>query len=216
MYSHKSAQYAAGREPHVNISAMIVIGTPTPAANHAMRTIKPITLRNLRGWGAAWLVVLACAACSAPAPASGPSPTAQPETTTAPAAPTESAPAQPTASAIAACTDDADFVSDVTVPDFSLVAPGAVLDKQWQISNSGTCAWGPQHRVIFVEGNALGATLEHALYPALPGTLAVVNIPMVAPAAAGEYEGYWRLSAANGEAFGSRLYIKITVATPAP
>ena len=58
--------------------------------------------------------------------------------------------------------------------------------------------------------------MEHALYPALPGTLAVVNIPMVAPAAAGEYEGYWRLSAANGEAFGSRLYIKITVATPAP
>ena len=80
MYSHKSAEYAAGREPHVNISAMIVIGTPTPAANRVMQTIKPTTFRNLRGWGAAWLVVLACAACSAPAPGSVPSPTAQPET----------------------------------------------------------------------------------------------------------------------------------------
>ena len=123
---------------------------------------------------------------------------------------------QPTVAAVIECKDDVEFVSDLTVPDFSKIAPGTVLDKQWQVRNSGTCAWGPQHRVIFVDGNNLGASVEHALYPALPGTLAVVNIAMVAPTAAGDYEGYWRLSDANGEPFGSRLYIQITVATPQP
>ena len=169
-----------------------------------------------RWLGYCLLAACFCAACSATVPAVAATPTVPIAASTAPSVPTTAPTVQPTVAALIECKDDVEFVSDLTVPDFSKIAPGTVLDKQWQVRNSGTCAWGPQHRVIFVAGNNLGASVEHALYPALPGTLAVVNIAMVAPTAAGDYEGYWRLSDANGEPFGSRLYIKITVATPQP
>ena len=180
-----------------------------------MQTVKSSAPLGARWWRHTLLAACFCTACSPSVPAIVATST-PPPVSAAPSEPTAAPTLQPTVVPAIDCSDDIEFVGDLTVPDFSKVAPGAVLSKQWQVRNSGTCAWGPQHRVIFVDGNALGARLEHALYPALPGTLAVVNIPMVAPAAAGDYEGYWRLSDANGEPFGSRLYIKITVNTPDP
>ncbi|GBL19883.1 hypothetical protein EMGBS3_15890 [Anaerolineaceae bacterium] len=203
-------------KPHPNLSAGTFNGWQSPPANQALQTVKYRGTAGARWWGIALLAVYFCAACGAAVPAGAATPTTPVAASPAANVPTAAPTVQPTVAAAVACGDDVEFVSDLTVPDFSKVAPGTALNKQWQVRNSGTCAWGPQHRVIFVDGNNLGATVEHALYPALPGTLAVVNVSMVAPAAAGDYEGYWRLSDAKGEPFGSRLYIKITVAAPQP
>lgn len=117
------------------------------------------------------------------------------------------------------CINDAQFVSDVTVPDFTELVPGAVIDKRWAVRNSGACDWGPGYRLAFVEGNSMNAPSEHAVYPARAGSEIVLQINMIAPDAPGEYTGKWQLRDANGIPFGQVLFIKITVialATPQP
>lgn len=109
------------------------------------------------------------------------------------------------------CVNDARFVTDVTIPDLSQFLPGAPLDKQWQIQNTGTCAWGPDYRVVFADGAAMTAAVEHALYPARPGADAIVRIQMTAPDAPGEYQGDWQLRDPENNAFGPVLFIKIKV-----
>lgn len=111
----------------------------------------------------------------------------------------------------APCQNDAEFLSDITVPDFTQVVPGAVIDKRWQMRNIGTCDWGPSYRVVFVEGNSMNAPAEHALYPAKAGSEAVVQVNMTAPSAPGDYTGRWQLRDGGGNFFGQVLFIKITV-----
>lgn len=109
------------------------------------------------------------------------------------------------------CANDAAFLSDLTVPDFSQLLSGTAIDKRWSVRNSGTCDWGPDYRVTYVEGNSMGASGEHGLYPAKAGSEAVVQISMTAPTAPGDYAGKWQLRDADGKAFGPVLFIKITV-----
>jgi hypothetical protein len=36
------------------------------------------------------------------------------------------------------CSDGLTFIEDLTIPDGAFVAPGEVLDKRWQVKNSGS------------------------------------------------------------------------------
>ncbi len=126
---------------------------------------------------------------------------------------------QPTG-APAACVYRAGFVGDVTIPDGTVVAPGAAFVKTWRVVNSGTCSWGPGsglQNLQFVGGNALGAP---NLVP-IPGAIAVgatadLSINMVAPAQPGSYTSNWKLRADNGDQIGvgpyrAALYASIRV-----
>ena len=53
--------------------------------------------------------------------------------------------------------------------------------------------------------------LQHALYPARPETNAVVQINMTAPEVPGNYQGFWLMYDPDGNVFGHKLFIKITV-----
>lgn len=121
-----------------------------------------------------------------------------------------------TAAAIAApsptpCLSDVVYVADLTVPDNTVVAPSAPIDKQWQVRNTGDCAWTNAYRIIFSEGSLMNAAVEHAVYPAKPGGEATVQIAMIAPDVPGEYRGYWQFVDRDGQPFGQRLYIQIVV-----
>lgn len=109
------------------------------------------------------------------------------------------------------CSNDAVFVTDLTVRDFSQFLPGAALDKQWLIRNTGTCTWNSDYRVVFAEGSSMSATLEHALYPARPEADAIVRITMLAPDVPGDYQGDWQLRDDEDATFGPILFIKINV-----
>ncbi len=39
------------------------------------------------------------------------------------------------------CEDNLKFVADLTVPDGTIVARGALIDKRWQVENNGSCNW---------------------------------------------------------------------------
>ena len=109
------------------------------------------------------------------------------------------------------CTNNAHFVADVTVPDGTEFQPGQPIDKQWRVSNTGTCDWNADYRLVLVSGNALGAPSEVALYPAKAGNEAVLEINMTAPPDPGSYTGRWQARSPSAKLFGDRIFVTINV-----
>lgn len=109
------------------------------------------------------------------------------------------------------CVNGLTFISDVTIPDGTIVASGGSLDKQWQVQNSGTCNWDDRYRLRLVSGDALGATAEQALYPARAGSQATLRIQFKAPPDPGEYTSEWQAFDSAGIPFGDSFYMKIVV-----
>jgi hypothetical protein len=95
------------------------------------------------------------------------------------------------------------FVTDVTIPDGSVLAPGASFTKTWEIRNVGSCTWTTSYALVYVFGNLLGATPVINLPTAVaPGVTADFSVNMVAPNVAGHYRSYWRFRDASGVQFG--------------
>lgn len=104
------------------------------------------------------------------------------------------------------------FVSDVTIPDNTAVAPGQSFTKTWKVVNNGTCAWDAGFKFAFVGGDAMsGATYT------LPAGVAVnatvdLSIAMVAPTnRTGAVRSDWRMSTAAGQFFGDQVYVIVVV-----
>jgi hypothetical protein len=155
------------------------------------------------------LITTACKGSNSPIPL--PAPLPSPTSTLELITPSQTTilPLAPTPTAI--CTDNLAFISDVTIPDGTLVAPGSILDKQWLVQNNGECNWDASYRLRLISGNPLGTSTEQALYPARAATQATVRILFTAPQEAGEYISEWQAFDANGIAFGESFFIKIVV-----
>lgn len=159
----------------------------------------------------------ACAPQTTPTPFRPPTaaPPTQPLPTTTPipalftAVPTPTVTITPTAGP---CTDNFSFIEDVTVEDGTSFLPGASIDKQWLVQNSGTCNWDDTYRLKWVGGDPMGAAEEQALYPARAGTQATLRVTFTAPAESGSYESAWQAVDPNGNFFGDLVFIKIVVA----
>jgi hypothetical protein len=109
------------------------------------------------------------------------------------------------------CANNLHFISDVTIPDNSLVTVGASIDKQWLVENSGTCNWNSSYRLKHLGGAVLGAQEEMMLYPARAGTQATIEIIFTAPFAEGAYESAWQAVDRDGTPFGDLIYMRVTV-----
>ncbi len=108
--------------------------------------------------------------------------------------------------------DSAAFVSDVTIPDGTVIAPGATFTKTWRIKNAGTCAWNTSYSVVFVSGTQMGGASPQLLTAEVaPGSSVDISITMIGPATAGSYTGYWQLKNAAGVAFAQSFYVQIQV-----
>lgn len=112
------------------------------------------------------------------------------------------------ASATSNC-NQMDFVTDVTIPDGTIIAPGTGFTKTWRLRNTGTCPWTPSYFVVFSDGNSMNGPSSQALPGTVnPGQTVDISINMTAPAAPGEYRGNWKLRDASGVLFG-RFYVEI-------
>jgi Ig-like domain-containing protein len=109
------------------------------------------------------------------------------------------------------CADGLTYLQDLTIPDSTAVSPGQAIDKQWLVTNSGTCDWDGRYRLKLVNGDALGALTEQALYPARAGTQATLRILFAAPQAPGAYQSAWQAVGPDGAVFGDAVYIQIIV-----
>ena len=112
-----------------------------------------------------------------------------------------------------ACTYNLQFIEDLTIPDGTVISPGAIMDKRWQVENTGTCNWGEDLRLRLISGQELGATSEQALYPARSGTVATIRIIFNAHDIAGAYHSAWQAVNPRGELFGDPIYIDFIVET---
>jgi hypothetical protein len=109
------------------------------------------------------------------------------------------------------CTDQLTFISDVTIPDKTVVAPNASLDKRWEVENSGSCNWDERYQVRLVGGPDLGAAPVQALFPARSGTRLVIRMMMTAPTKTGTYQSAWRAYNPKNEPIGEPFFIEIIV-----
>lgn len=100
--------------------------------------------------------------------------------------------------------DKLTFVSDLDVPDGKVFAPGAAFIKTWRVKNTGTCTWTTSYKLVFVSGEQMGAaSAEINLKSTInPNTTVDISVPLAAPAANGNYRGYWQLKNAQGALFG--------------
>jgi hypothetical protein len=97
----------------------------------------------------------------------------------------------------------AQYVADVTIPDNTLLPPGAPFTKIWRLKNSGQCTWTPNFNLVFVQGNQMQGPSTQALnYEVKPGSQVDVAVNLVAPSEPGPHQGYWMLRDTNGVQFG--------------
>lgn len=104
------------------------------------------------------------------------------------------------------------FVSDVTIPDNTPMAPGQAFTKTWRVRNTGSCAWEAGFKFTFVGGEQMnGAT--YTLPSAVPANTEIdISIAMVAPTnKTGALRGNWRMQTATGQWFGDEVYVIIVV-----
>jgi hypothetical protein len=107
--------------------------------------------------------------------------------------------------------DDSAFVSDVTIPDGTVIAPGESFTKTWELKNTGTCEWSTAYVIAFISGNALGGSTTALSVSVSADEEVEISVKMVAPVTAGTYFGNWRLRNASGSPFGQLVYVQIVV-----
>jgi hypothetical protein len=109
--------------------------------------------------------------------------------------------------------NNANFVTDVTIPDETVIDPGESFTKTWRIRNAGTCSWTPSYAVVFVSGNDMDGPSVQALEGNVnPGQTVDLSVNLKAPSNQGDYTGNWGLRNASGVVFG-HFWVKITVET---
>lgn len=107
--------------------------------------------------------------------------------------------------------DNAEYVSDVTVPDGTQMAPGQKFVKTWQIKNTGSCTWAAGYTLVYGYGEKMNGKAVALTSDVAPGATTEVSVNLTAPTKAGNYNATWRMANANGYPFGEFLIVVITV-----
>ena len=126
----------------------------------------------------------------------------------------------PVATATPTC-PQAQFVTDVTIPDGTVMTPGQSFTKKWRIRNTGQCAWSG-YTLVFDSGDSMGGPSSQPIGAVNPGQEIDLEVNLTAPGSAGSYKGYWRIVSntnvlvpmINGYQ-GRAFYVDIKVQAPA-
>lgn len=116
----------------------------------------------------------------------------------------------------------AEYVADLSVPDGTIIAPGATFWKRWSVKNTGSCSWNSTYKFVFMDGDILGGAYVYN-FPTVAAPDQTVEIPiqLYAPQANGSYAGYWKIQAPDKTIFGVGQYdmplsVKIVVGSGTP
>jgi next-to-BRCA1 protein 1 len=125
----------------------------------------------------------------------------------------------------------AHFVRDV-IADGTTLPPNCVFEQTWYLRNGGNTSWPAGSTVKFVGGDNMCAVdpdhpaSVHELVAAAesttcytevaPGQEAGFTVLMRTPNRAGNFISYWRLTGADGNKFGHRLWCDVNVKEPTP
>jgi len=116
--------------------------------------------------------------------------------------------------------DKVTFVADVTIPDGTVLSPGAAFTKTWKLQNTGTTTWTTSYSLEFVSGQDMGTVKSVPISTSVaPGAQIDVSVDMLAPDTNGNYQSWWKMKNASGQFFNDSVYVLITVGssnTPHP
>jgi hypothetical protein len=107
------------------------------------------------------------------------------------------------------------YVSDVSIPDNTVINAGASFDKTWELLNSGTCQWTTSYKLAFSSGDEMSGATTNLTVTVPSGSVVDITVPMVAPQAAGTYKGNWQMQNDQGQFFGNIIYVQIVVGSGA-
>lgn len=103
----------------------------------------------------------------------------------------------------ATCTDAADFVFDVTIPDDTVISAGSTFTKTWQLINTGDCTWTTDYALVFAGGEQMDGPDETPLpLNVPPGATIDLTVVLTAPTVNGTHRSEWLLRNAQGATFG--------------
>jgi hypothetical protein len=110
----------------------------------------------------------------------------------------------------------------ITIPDGTIMAPGTPFTKTWQLKNIGSCKWSADYQLVFDHGDRMNESDSWAFPPVsvASGSYASVSVDLVAPAAEGTYQAFFKIRAADGTTFGmgpkadTAFWVKIVVRNP--
>ncbi len=111
--------------------------------------------------------------------------------------------------------DNSAYVSDVTIPDGTELAPGEAFTKTWALVNTGNCTWNGDYSMTFISGDDMEGSEATIGRSVAPGQSADISVSLTAPEDTGTYTGYWRLANAGGTSFGEDVYVMVTVSDEA-
>lgn len=104
------------------------------------------------------------------------------------------------------CTPGASLAGE-TIPDLTIIQPGATFTKVWQLQNTGTCTWDTNWQLVYYSGDLMGGlTVYNLPEPAQPGDTLDIPIILRAPDETGTYTGEWMLKSPWGQTFGVGSY----------
>ncbi len=99
--------------------------------------------------------------------------------------------------------DWAQYVTDVTIPDGTVVKAGEGFYKTWRLKNIGTCTWTTDYDLLYSYGDRMEGSKSVPLsYNVAPGQTIDVAVYLRAPDVKGYYKGYWKLRDESGNTFG--------------
>ena len=108
--------------------------------------------------------------------------------------------------------NEAQFISDVTIPDGTSVKPGTAYTKTWRLRNSGTRPWTAGYQLAYFAQERMGAVEAVSLPPAAPGEEVEVSLNLVAPTRLGRIRSTWKGRDPNGVFFEFPLWVEVVVA----
>jgi hypothetical protein len=118
--------------------------------------------------------------------------------------------------------DQVSFISDVTIPDGTIMAPGTSFQKTWRLRNTGSCTWTSGYRLVFDSGDALGGPATQTLPGDVsPGQNVDISIILKTPVDSRTYQGFWKLQNPSGIRFGlgdkanTSFWVKVVVGVTA-
>jgi len=107
--------------------------------------------------------------------------------------------------------DSATFVSDITLPDGSVVSPGQALVKTWRVRNSGTSTWDG-YKLIFLQGDQMGGASPVNIPTTSPNQEVNISVSLQAPTTPGDKVGYWQIVNRDGVYVpGGKLWVSVNV-----
>ncbi len=110
---------------------------------------------------------------------------------------------------------DAAYVSDVTIPDGTVLAPGETFTKTWKFQNTGSCDWYEDFVLTFETCTDMDGEDTVIGEEVASGKTGSFSITLVAPETEGTYTGYWRLTTDSGNSFGQSVFVLIVVSEDA-